>query len=144
MLIYPVGIVAQVAGLTPRQLEWWDQTEIITPSIAPGGRGRGYRRLYGFDDLVLLFVAARLRDSGVPAQRIRHSFDFLRKHRTAASLRELAFFAIGDRLLTVHESMAPVWTLAEVNGQTLLSLRWTEAAEEVRRRLEALGLDAIE
>ena len=142
--MYPVGIVKQVTGLTARQLEWWDQTKIITPSIAPGGRGRGYRRLYGFDDLVLLFVAARLRDAGVPAQRIRHSFDFVRNRHTAQSLRELAFFAVDDRLLTVHESMAPAWTLAEVNGQNLLNLRWTEAAEEVRRRLEALGLDAIE
>lgn len=51
----------RLAGLTPRRLQYWDETGFIRPSVA-ARRGRGSPRLYSFQDLVQLRIAAQLRD----------------------------------------------------------------------------------
>ena len=51
----------RLAGLTPRRLQYWDETGFIRPSVA-ARRGRGSPRLYSFQDLVKLRIAAQLRD----------------------------------------------------------------------------------
>jgi uncharacterized protein (DUF433 family) len=51
----------RLTGLTPRRLQYWDETGFITPSVA-ARRGRGSPRLYSFQDLVQLRIAAQLRD----------------------------------------------------------------------------------
>jgi uncharacterized protein (DUF433 family)/DNA-binding transcriptional MerR regulator len=53
--------VARITGLTERQLGYWDELDLIRPSIAPKG-GRGEPRLYSFLDLMRLKVAYQLRD----------------------------------------------------------------------------------
>jgi uncharacterized protein (DUF433 family) len=52
----------RLSGLSPRRLQYWDETGFIRPSIA-ARKGRGSPRLYGFQDLVQLRVAAQLRDN---------------------------------------------------------------------------------
>lgn len=52
--------VERLAGLTPKRLQYWDETGFITPSVA-AKQGRGWPRLYSFQDLVQLRVAANLR-----------------------------------------------------------------------------------
>lgn len=51
----------RLTGLTPRRLQYWDETGFITPSVA-ARQGRGSPRLYSFRDLVQLRIAAQLRD----------------------------------------------------------------------------------
>lgn len=51
----------RLSGLSPRRLQYWDETDFIRPSVAARG-GRGLPRLYSFRDLVQLRVAAQLRD----------------------------------------------------------------------------------
>jgi|SRR5450759_3542032 len=60
-------LVARITGLTRRQLEYWDDTDVIKPSIAES-EGRGSPRLYSFRDLIELKVAARMRRKLRPAQ----------------------------------------------------------------------------
>ncbi len=67
----------RLTGLTPRRLQYWDETDFIRPSVAARG-GRGLPRLYGFRDLVQLRVAAQLRD--------RLSLQALRRLKAALDL----------------------------------------------------------
>lgn len=55
---------AYVAGVPASTLEFWDRSGVVVPSVLPA-RGIGSRRIYAVDDLVLLRVAARLRDAGL-------------------------------------------------------------------------------
>lgn len=51
----------KLTALSTRRLQYWDETGFITPSVA-ARQGRGSPRLYSFQDLVQLRVAAQLRD----------------------------------------------------------------------------------
>jgi uncharacterized protein (DUF433 family) len=52
----------RLTGLSSRRLQYWDETAFIRPSVA-SRKGRGSPRLYSFQDLVQLRVAAQLRDN---------------------------------------------------------------------------------
>jgi uncharacterized protein (DUF433 family) len=60
-------LVQRITGLSRTQLEYWDRTDVIKPSIAEA-EGRGSPRLYSFRDLIKLKVAARMRRKIRPAQ----------------------------------------------------------------------------
>lgn len=62
--------VAKLTGLTLRQLDYWDRTGFIKPSLAEA-QGRGSGRFYSFTDVVRLKVAKELRDAGVSLQALR-------------------------------------------------------------------------
>lgn len=53
-------LVSRVTKLSRRQLEYWDQTSVVKPSIATHAE-RGLPRLYSFGDLIKLKVAAEMR-----------------------------------------------------------------------------------
>ena len=53
--------VARITGLTERQLGYWDELDLIRPSVAAKG-GRGEPRLYSFLDLLRLKVASQIRE----------------------------------------------------------------------------------
>jgi DNA-binding transcriptional MerR regulator len=51
----------RLTGLSARRLQYWDETDFIRPSVA-ARQGRGWPRLYAFQDIVQLRIAAMLRD----------------------------------------------------------------------------------
>lgn len=61
MLAFSTDDASRLTGLSPRRLQYWDETDFIRPSVA-ARMGRGSPRLYSFTDLVQLRVAAQLRD----------------------------------------------------------------------------------
>lgn len=68
--------VTKLVGLTRRQLEYWDRTGVISPSIAEY-EGRGYQRLYSFRDLIKLKVGAELRKRHMRPSRIKATIEAL-------------------------------------------------------------------
>jgi len=76
---YTSNEVCKVIGISYRQLDYWDSSGFIQPSVARA-RGTGTSRMYSFIDLVCLRTAKKLRDSGISLQKIRKSVDFLRTH----------------------------------------------------------------
>lgn len=85
-----------LTGLTPRQLQYWDEQHFIGPSLTKR-KGRGRKRLYSFRDLVALKVAAKLRET-FSLQLIRAVSDHLRSLDYGAPLAELQFAIVDDRL----------------------------------------------
>lgn len=68
--------VIKITGLTQRQLDHWDRTNFIKPSIASAD-GRGKARFYSFTDLVQLRVAKELRSAGISLQSLREIMEYL-------------------------------------------------------------------
>ncbi len=67
---YTAELTSRVTKLTRRQLDYWDATDVIKPSIA-AFEGRGAARLYSFRDLIKLKVGAGLRKRGWLPNEIR-------------------------------------------------------------------------
>jgi DNA-binding transcriptional MerR regulator len=69
---------SRLTGCTPRQLRYWDQVALVSPSIQRTGGRSGVPRLYSFRDLVALRVVRSLLDGGMSLQRVRRAFEYLR------------------------------------------------------------------
>ena len=65
--------VARLAGITLRQLQWWDEQKVITP------RKKGHRRLYTLEQVLEIVILAALRRKGLSLQRIRRVQRLLRR-----------------------------------------------------------------
>jgi len=108
--------VRALTGLTPRQLQYWDEQKFLSPSLRRR-RGKGRRRLYDFRDLVSLRVAADLRREGVSLQLIRRAVEHLRGLDYQHPLSELRFWQVDGKLYfeearTVREARRPAQTIA--------------------------------
>lgn len=70
---YSSSDVAQIAGVSLRQLQWWDERKVVSP------RHEGHRRVYYPAEVVEITVIAELRRKGFSLQKIRRVLRFLQK-----------------------------------------------------------------
>ena len=95
VLAIPEKRAAKLARITMRQLRYWEQTGLIVPSIKRQISPRNTVRLYGYQDLLGLLVAAELRNR-ISLQHIRRIVAQLRDRGFADPLRELRFATHGN------------------------------------------------
>ncbi len=65
--------VARIAGVSLRQLQWWDERRVVSP------RHEGHRRIYDSGEVVEITVIAELRRKGFSLQKIRRVLRFLER-----------------------------------------------------------------
>jgi DNA-binding transcriptional MerR regulator len=65
--------VARISGVSLRQLQWWDERNVVSP------RQDGHRRVYAPDEVVEVSVIAALRKKGFSLQKIRRVLRYLQK-----------------------------------------------------------------
>ena len=94
--------VSSLAGLSLRQLQYWDEQKFIVPALT-SRKGRGRKRLYSFRDLVSLRVASQLRGHGISLQQIRKVHAHLKKLDYHQPLAELRVF-VSDGYLFFEEA----------------------------------------
>lgn len=125
--------VAEVLGVTRRQLQYWAKTGLVRPSLTTPG---GHRR-YTLADLVALKTATRLIDAGISVQRIRTSIRALQDAlpRVERPLNELVLVATGDVVVAIHEGAA----FEAISGQ-----EWVFEVAQFQRELEGRKLSAAE
>lgn len=82
---YRGASAAAAAGISYRQLDYWDRTLLVVPSIQTAS-GSGSQRLYSFRDILVLKLVKRLLDTGVSLQQIRIAVEQLK----AAGVSDLA------------------------------------------------------
>ena len=70
---------SKFTGCSARQLRYWDQIGLVSPTVQRTGGRPGVPRLYAFRDLVALRVVKSLLDGGMSLQRVRRSWEFLNK-----------------------------------------------------------------
>src|SRR5262245_24267390 len=72
--------VCEVVGITYRQLDYWDRTDLLKPSLS-AAHGSGTQRRYSYRDLVQLKIIKGLLDAGVKLQAARKAVESLRSDR---------------------------------------------------------------
>ncbi len=65
--------VVRLTGITPRQLQWWDERGIVVPER------EGRSRSYGLEDVAEIAVICELRRKGFSLQRVRKVMRFLQR-----------------------------------------------------------------
>ncbi len=70
---YNSAEVARICGVSLRQLQWWDERNVVSP------RQDGHRRVYTSEETVEISVIAELRRKGFSLQKIRRVLRFLQK-----------------------------------------------------------------
>jgi uncharacterized protein (DUF433 family) len=94
VLAIPDKRAAKLARITMRQLRYWEQTGLVIPSIRRQISQRNTVRLYDYQDLLGLLVAAELRNR-ISLQHIRRIVTQLHDRGFADPLRELRFATHG-------------------------------------------------
>jgi len=70
---YNSSQVARICGVSLRQLQWWDERNVVSP------RQDGHKRIYMPEEVVEISVIAELRRKGFSLQKIRRVLRFLQK-----------------------------------------------------------------
>ena len=63
--------VVALTGITPRQLQWWDERGVVRPER------EGHRRVYSMNQLTEVAVICQLRHKGFSLQGVRKVMRFL-------------------------------------------------------------------
>ena len=122
--------VAQLTGISLRQLQWWDEQKIVAPSR------RGHRRLYSLDDLAEIAIIRDLRRRGFSLQKIRRVMNFLRRRlgkrliQTVCAADEYHLLTDGCRIY-LEDSARGVVDLLKNSCQPMLSVCLNDAIERV-------------
>jgi len=70
---YNSSEVARICGVSLRQLQWWDERNVVSL------RQDGHKRIYQAQEVVEISVIAELRRKGFSLQKIRRVLRFLQK-----------------------------------------------------------------
>ena len=65
--------VSNIAAVSLRQLQWWDERKVVSP------RHEGHRRVYFPAEVIEITVIAELRRKGFSLQKIRRVLRFLQR-----------------------------------------------------------------
>lgn len=126
--------VVRLTGITPRQLQWWDERGIVVP------RREGRRRLYSADDITEIAVICALRRKGFPLQRVRRIMKFLQKElgrrlsEAVSNGSEYHLLTDGKRVY-LENSQREVVDILKNSRQPLLGLCLSDAVREVRAEI---------
>lgn len=103
LLAFPDTRAARLAGVSMRRLRYWEQRQLVVPSIKRQLSVRNIVRLYGYQDLLELLVVSTLRtEREMSLQRIRRVVQHLRSRDYVAPLRELRFATLGQEIYFQH------------------------------------------
>jgi len=132
-------MVKEITEVSRMQLQHWDRTGIVRPSIKIGA-GKGSRREYSFKDLVQLKVAKRLRDEGISLQKIRRALEYLRKHfpDVKAPLAELRFLTNGVDVFVLTDD--PQGILDALTGQFVFAFALGQMIDSLKGTIKTLGV----
>jgi DNA-binding transcriptional MerR regulator len=95
---YNSSEVARICGVSLRQLQWWDERNVVSP------RQDGHKRIYLPEEVVEISVIAELRRKGFSLQKIRRVLRFLQKDM-GKRLNEALSAASDVHLLTDGKSI---------------------------------------
>lgn len=135
---FSAEVARNIVGITYRQLDYWDKTALIRPSVQRA-KGRGSRRLYSFEDLVELRVVAKLLGAGVSLPAVRKAARYLRQHfaDVARPLARLALQADGKRVLVTTTDGKHLLD-ATAGGQVVITVAIAPIVKDLRHRVTEL------
>ena len=123
--------VVELTGITPRQLQWWDERGIVVPVR------EGHRRLYSFEDLSEIAVICQLRRKGFSLQRVRKVVRFLQKEfgkrlaQTVSGASDYHLLTDG-KTLYLETSPQQIVDILKNSRQPMLAICLSDTIRQVR------------
>jgi DNA-binding transcriptional MerR regulator/predicted RNase H-like HicB family nuclease len=132
---FSADVARKLVGISYRQLDYWDKTNLLRPSIRQA-RGKGSRRIYSFEDLVELRVIARLMTVGISLPAVRKATRYLRRHfaDVVRPLARLALVSEGKRVL-VRATNSRHLIDATAEGQIVVSFSVAPIAKDLHAKV---------
>ncbi len=130
--------VAKITGLSFRQIDYWDTTHFIKPSVSEAS-GYGSVRLYSFNDLVQMKVAKTLLDKGISLQQIRKAITYLKKNMPGVEkpLGELRFLTDGESIFVLTKDKKVIIDTLK-SGQLVFSIALGEIVEDLKGEIVSM------
>ncbi len=126
--------VCKIVGLSYRQLDYYDRTNVLKPSVN-SALGHGSRRMYSFDDLLKLKVIKKLIEAGVSLQKIRKAKKFLEENSEKANgLLDVTLISDGNSVYACSSDKSIVDTLK--SGQGVFGIALGKVYEDLRGDIE--------
>jgi len=116
--------VVKLTGITPRQLQWWDERGIVQP------QREGRIRLYSFDDVTEIAVICALRRIMKFLQK-----EFGRRLAEAVSNGSEYHLLTDGKRIYLENSQRQVIDILKNSRQPLLSVCLSDAVKEVRAEI---------
>jgi DNA-binding transcriptional MerR regulator len=93
---------SRIAGVSLRQIQYWDERGFIRPSVK-AAQGRGSKRLYSFHDLLCLKVMKDLTYRGLSLRKVRRCLQPLRRYSAehGRALESLRYLTDGEKLFVI-------------------------------------------
>lgn len=131
--------VCKVVGITYRQLDYWDRSDLLGPSLQVAS-GSGTQRLYTFRDIVTLRVIKRLKDAGTSLHKIRSAFEQL-EEQVGEDWREQDITLLSDGT-TIYAATSPEEVIDLLQGgQGVFGIAVRPVHDEIRGELHKLFPD---
>ena len=128
--------VVALTGITPRQLQWWDERRIVVPSR------QGHCRLYSMEELAEVAVICELRRRGFSLQRVRKVIRFLQQEfgkRLAETVTGASDYHLltDDTNLYLETSTRQIVDILKNARQPMLTICLSDAIRRVRADVRA-------
>ena len=123
--------VVDLTGITPRQLQWWDERGIVVPTR------EGHRRLYSLEDLSEIAVICQLRRKGFSLQRVRKVIRFLQREfskrlaQTVSGTSDYHLLTDGKSLY-LETSPQQIVDILKNSRQPMLAICLSDTVRQVR------------
>lgn len=123
--------VVEFTGITPRQLQWWDERSVVVPAR------EGHRRLYSMEDLAEVAVICELRRKGFSLQRVRKVMRFLQREfgkRLAHTVTGASDYHLltDGKTLYLETSPRQIVDILKNARQPVLAVCLSDAVKQVR------------
>jgi DNA-binding transcriptional MerR regulator len=128
--------VVGLTGITPRQLQWWDERGIVRPAR------EGRVRVYSTEELAEVAVICELRRCGFSLQRVRKVMRFLQREfgkrlaETVTSGSEYHLLTDGKRIYLETDARLIIDSLKNAR-QPMLTVCLTDAVRRVGAELNS-------
>jgi DNA-binding transcriptional MerR regulator len=128
--------VIALAGITARQLQWWDERGLVVPAR------QGRNRLYTSDDLAEIAVLSQLRRKGFSLQRVRKIMRFLQRElgkrlvETVTGGSEYHLLTDGNRIY-LESSAHEIVDILKNARQPIMSICVSDAVREIHSEINA-------
>ena len=123
--------VIDLTGITPRQLQWWDERGVVKPER------EGHRRLYSMNHLTEVVVICELRRKGFSLQSVRKVMRFLGRE-FGKGLAEIVSHDSEYHLLTdgnhlyLETSARQIVDILKNSNQPIIGVCLSDAVRQVR------------
>jgi DNA-binding transcriptional MerR regulator len=132
--------VIALTGITPRQLQWWDERGVVKPER------EGHRRMYSMNHLSEVAVICELRRKGFSLQGVRKVMRFLNRElgkglgEVVARSSDVHLLTDGERLY-LETSARQIVDILKNSRQPILGVCLSDAVRQVRAEVVARKLN---